>query len=254
MAITFSSGGVSRTPSSRSNCRAPLGQRSTTVVMESGSALSGCIQGRFSASNTSGKPLTHSLAWMQRCRSNETVIFSERYAFLPMAHLRLILPRAPARGFAPLRAVASTLHGEAGLDPALLASRVVEDVPVAHLLQLPGLFPRGFALLVHAVYDDLGALVGQHLLRLIHELVREVDRARQVAAFVVSPRERLHEDEVIPSIHLGLQLLPGDLLDHGSLLFPYRPRLGTKRPLTAPLPPRRPTASRGRWDRRAGGR
>src|SRR5215216_3139690 len=127
MAITFSSGGVSRTPSSRSNCRAPLGQRSTTVVMVSGSALSGCIQGRFSVSKASGRPLTHSLAWMQRCRSNETVIFSERYAFLPMALLRLILPRALARGFAPLRAVAPTLlHGEAGLDPTLLASRVVE--------------------------------------------------------------------------------------------------------------------------------
>jgi hypothetical protein len=95
--ITFSSGGVSRTPSSRSNRRAPLGQRSTTVVIASGSALSGCIQGRFSVSKTSGRPLTHSLAWMQRCRSNETVIFSERYAFLALALPRLILRGTSSR-------------------------------------------------------------------------------------------------------------------------------------------------------------
>jgi hypothetical protein len=58
----------------------------------------------------------------------------------------------------------------------------VQDVNVAHLHQLPSLLPGGFALFVYAVYDDLGALVGQHLLRLIDELVRDADRTRQVAA------------------------------------------------------------------------
>ena len=50
----------------------------------------------------------------------------------------------------------------------------------------------------HLVDDDLGALVGQHLLRLIYELVGEVDRTWQVAHLVVPPRERLHEVEVVP--------------------------------------------------------
>ena len=63
-----------------------------------------------------------------------------------------------------------------------LPPRVVQDVNVAHLHQLPSLFPRGFALFVYAVYYDLGVLVGQHLLRGVDELVREVGRTRQVAA------------------------------------------------------------------------
>jgi hypothetical protein len=79
-----------------------------------------------------------------------------------------------------------------------LPPRVVQDVNVAHLHQLPSLFHGGFALFVYAVYDDLGALVGQHLLCVVDELVREVDRTRQVAHLVVWPRECLHEDEVVP--------------------------------------------------------
>src|SRR5215212_937228 len=85
------------------------------------------------------------------------------------------------------RAVPPAFHGQAGLDPTLLASRVVENLLVAHLLQLLGLLPRGFALLVHAIDDDLGTLVGQYPLRVVHELVREVDGTRQVAALVVLP-------------------------------------------------------------------
>ncbi len=68
----FSAGGVSRTPSSRSKRRAPLGQRSTTSVTLFGSEFSGWIQGRFPGLKTSGKPVTHSLAWMQRTGSKDT--------------------------------------------------------------------------------------------------------------------------------------------------------------------------------------
>ncbi len=46
---------------------------------------------------------------------------------------------------------------------------VVQDVNVAHLHQLPSLFPGGFALFIYAVYDDLGALVGQHLLCVVND-------------------------------------------------------------------------------------
>ena len=72
--MTFLAGGVSTTPSSRSERRAPLGQRSTTSVTVSGSEFPGWIQGRFPGSKTSGSPVTHSLAWMQRAGSNDTEI------------------------------------------------------------------------------------------------------------------------------------------------------------------------------------
>src|SRR5918993_1501176 len=157
MAITFSSGGVSRTPSSRSNCRAPLGQRSTTVVMASGSALSGCIQGRLSKSKPSGRPLTHSLAWMQRCRSNETLILSERYAFLATALLRLILRSHRLAGLLTYARWDPLSTGEPALIEPCLPPHVVQYVNVAHLHQLPSLFPGGFALLVYVQYITISA-------------------------------------------------------------------------------------------------
>ena len=80
-----------------------------------------------------------------------------------------------------------------------LPPRVVQDVNVAHLHQLPSLFPGGFALFVYVQYMTISArLSGQHLLRVVDELVREVDRTRQVAALLVWPRECLHENEVVP--------------------------------------------------------
>jgi len=54
-----------------------------------------------------------------------------------------VLPPPPPPA---LRLLSPTFHGEARLDPSLLALRVVHDANVAHLLQVPGLLPRGFAL------------------------------------------------------------------------------------------------------------
>jgi hypothetical protein len=88
--------------------------------------------------------------------------------------------------------------GRPALIQPCLPLRVVQDVNVAHLHQLPSRFPGGFTLLVYAVYYDLGAFVGQHLLRVVDELVRDADRTRQVGALVTWPRECLHEDEVVP--------------------------------------------------------
>src|SRR5829696_689145 len=97
---------------------------------------------------------------------------------------------------------------EGGPDPILLPRRVVEDPFVAHLLELASLLPGGQAIRVHAVDDDLRALVRQHPFGLVHELVGEVDRAGQVGAGVVLLGERLDQHEFVPAVHLRLQLFP----------------------------------------------
>src|SRR3712207_8365865 len=58
-----------------------------------------------------------------------------------------------------------------------------------------------YTLSLHDALPVFGALVGQQLFRVVHELVEEVDRTRQVARLVVPPRERLHEDEVRSEEH-----------------------------------------------------
>jgi hypothetical protein len=103
----------------------------------------------------------------------------------------------------------------------------VRDVRVAHSRQFTGGIFTRMSMVVRAVSDDFGALVGQELRRQLPDLVRRhVQRSRNMSLAITLRRERLNHCDGILAIESSPEILGGNRSLHRGppmLEILYRP-------------------------------
>ncbi len=100
----------------------------------------------------------------------------------------------------------SLLHGETCLHPSLLAFGIVRHILIAHRRQFTGGVFAGVSMIVRAVGDDLGVLVGQNLRgKFLDAFGRDVQRAGDVRFAIAFWRESLDHRDVF-LVKFGFQV------------------------------------------------
>ena len=130
----------------------------------------------------------------------------------------------PSRELLGVRLDAAAFERQPGGFPVTPAAGIVAHVGVAELEQTVGDSRRAVAVLVRAVDDDLGALVGNATAgAIVQQLLGHVDRARQVRHRERDRRERVDENEVVAVLDLLPQLFAPDVGKATARVCPLSP-------------------------------
>ena len=131
----------------------------------------------------------------------------------------LVLDSTGACKFRRRISLCCLFHWQSGFHPALLAFGIVRHIPIAHRRQFTGSVFAGVSMIVRAVRDDLGILVGQQLWREFPDLFgRDVQRAGEMGFSIAFRREGLDYRDSLLLVEFRLQVFGRNCAVHFDLL------------------------------------
>lgn len=100
---------------------------------------------------------------------------------------------------------------QSGLDPALLALRILPHIRVSQRRQFTGGVLGSMSSRTGAVDDDIRVQVRQNLVSAFCHLAgRQIDRSRQMTQVIGFRGQRFDQNEIVATIDLGLELVARD--------------------------------------------